>query len=126
MKPVDAVAPSSETSTAATAFRFGRTVETRTSPDWTSCRALLGASLPRTRTASVIDLLALSTAPRSTYKNSLSGCAAGFRVHAFGDVPDCDDHDNIAFSSAKPAAMSPSSSSISAMISSGGRCSTSS
>ena len=44
-----------------------------------------------------------------------------------GNIPHSDEsHVNIAFSSASPAAISPSSASMSAMISSGGRCSTSS
>lgn len=80
--PVDAVAPSCVLGTLATALRLGRTVETMTSSCLTSCRARLGASVPRISVAEVIDLAVLSTELRSMYLNISSGALRGFHVSA--------------------------------------------
>src|ERR1035441_6057063 len=78
-KPVEAISPSSSSGTTATAFRFGRTVETRTSPARTAFLARLGASAPSSSGTVVIRFASLSMAEMSIYRKGFSGDAVGSR-----------------------------------------------
>jgi len=67
----------SSSGTSATAFKFGRVVDTRTSFVLITCLALLGASLPKIVCVSTIRFVRLSIPDISTYLKGKSGVVLG-------------------------------------------------